>query len=87
MDARDWIKIEDRLPDSARHVLVSLLCVADQPPTRENVIAHWSKGQWLDDMGEDSVESEDYRVTHWMELPLDPADAVGFGHEGNGKHK
>jgi hypothetical protein len=72
MTGDKWIDVGDRVPEDPRHVLVSILCVQDDPHTRECEIASYSGGRWEDSIGESLVEFEGYVVTHWRELPEDP---------------
>lgn len=67
-----WIPVAAMKPDSTRHVLVSVLCDADNPPTRTAQIAVWLDGRWEDQTGDEEIEFEGYTVTHWLELPSDP---------------
>jgi hypothetical protein len=62
----DWIKVEDRLPAVAEHVLA---VIQDRPgwPVDVDVAALDWRGRW---------GSGDFlcRVTHWMPLPDPPED-------------
>jgi hypothetical protein len=80
-ERREWVSVEERLPNKFEQVLVCMKPVPKGPDwyPRTNVVLAWQKrGNWfgtfIDPMtGQaESGEFPDDVITHWMPLPEPP---------------
>lgn len=74
VSARDWISVNDRLPTHIYSVLAYVVdggFASHGEPMTDIVAYNPETGEWLQNVGD--AGDEIVTVTHWMDLPDDPA--------------